>query len=561
MALDPTKHPDWQIAQDAEKSMKTVETLAAELGLEKDELLPYGHYMGKIEQQAVLRRLADRPNGKYVDVTAITPTPLGEGKSTTTIGLVQGLSKRGVKTTAAIRQPSGGPTMGMKGSAAGGGLAQCIPLTPYSLNFTGDIHAITSAHNLAMVALTSRMQHERVGMGWAMDFCCQALRNVIIGIEGDGRRNDGFMMRSRFDITAASEIMSIMSLARDLPDLRKRLSRVVLAFDRAGNPVTTADLEVDGAMMAWLLEASKPNLIQTIEGQPVLVHAGPFGNIALGQSSIIADRVALKLSDIHVTESGFGSEIGYEKFWNVKCHMSGLKPDAAVIVATVRALKMHGGLALDQLGNEDLAALERGLPNLLQHVGNIQDVYSLPVVVAINAFPTDTPAELALVEEKCAELGVNAVLSEHWAKGGAGAIDLAHAVVDACGTPSKMTYSYEIEGTSIEDKLDAVARKIYHADGVDFVENAPAQLKLLKEQGFGDLPVCVAKTQYSFSDDPTKLGAPRDFRISVRNLTVSAGAGFIVALTGDIMTMPGLSKVPSAEKIDVDSDGKITGLF
>ena len=365
MALDPTKHPDWQIAQDAEKSMKTVETLAAELGLEKDELLPYGHYMGKIEQQAVLRRLADRPNGKYVDVTAITPTPLGEGKSTTTIGLVQGLSKRGVKTTAAIRQPSGGPTMGMKGSAAGGGLAQCIPLTPYSLNFTGDIHAITSAHNLAMVALTSRMQHERnyddeklerlsgmrrlnidptrVGMGWAMDFCCQALRNIIIGIEGDGRRNDGFMMRSHFDITAASEIMSIMSLARDLPDLRKRLSRVVLAFDRAGNPVTTADLEVDGAMMAWLLEASKPNLIQTIEGQPVLVHAGPFGNIALGQSSIIADRVALKLSDIHVTESGFGSEIGYEKFWNVKCHMSGLKPDAAVIVATVRALKNHGG--------------------------------------------------------------------------------------------------------------------------------------------------------------------------------------------------------------------------
>ena len=452
MALDPTKHPDWQIAQDAEKSMKTVETLAAELGLEKDELLPYGHYMGKIEQQAVLRRLADRPNGKYVDVTAITPTPLGEGKSTTTIGLVQGLSKRGVKTTAAIRQPSGGPTMGMKGSAAGGGLAQCIPLTPYSLNFTGDIHAITSAHNLAMVALTSRMQHERnyddeklerlsgmrrlnidptrVGMGWAMDFCCQALRNVIIGIEGDGRRNDGFMMRSRFDITAASEIMSIMSLARDLPDLRKRLSRVVLAFDRAGNPVTTADLEVDGAMMAWLLEASKPNLIQTIEGQPVLVHAGPFGNIALGQSSIIADRVALKLSDIHVTESGFGSEIGYEKFWNVKCHMSGLKPDAAVIVATVRALKNHGGAQPPMPGRplpepytrEDVGLVEAGCVNLLRHIGIVRRSGVSPVV-CINAFATDSKNEIAAIRRICEEAGARVALSEHWLKGGDGALE------------------------------------------------------------------------------------------------------------------------------------------
>ena len=438
---------------------------AAELGLEKDELLPYGHYMGKIEQQAVLRRLADRPNGKYVDVTAITPTPLGEGKSTTTIGLVQGLSKRGVKTTAAIRQPSGGPTMGMKGSAAGGGLAQCIPLTPYSLNFTGDIHAITSAHNLAMVALTSRMQHERnyddeklerlsgmrrlnidptrVGMGWAMDFCCQALRNVIIGIEGDGRRNDGFMMRSRFDITAASEIMSIMSLARDLPDLRKRLSRVVLAFDRAGNPVTTADLEVDGAMMAWLLEASKPNLIQTIEGQPVLVHAGPFGNIALGQSSIIADRVALKLSDIHVTESGFGSEIGYEKFWNVKCHMSGLKPDAAVIVATVRALKNHGGAQPPMPGRplpepytrEDVGLVEAGCVNLLRHIGIVRRSGVSPVV-CINAFATDSKNEIAAIRRICEEAGARVALSEHWLKGGDGALELADAVMDACNEPN-----------------------------------------------------------------------------------------------------------------------------
>ena len=355
--------------------------------------------------------------------------------------------------------------------------------------------------------------------------------------------------------------MAIFCLATDIDDLKARLARIVVGYTYDGKPVTAADLKAVGAMAALLKDALKPNLVQTLEHTPALVHGGPFANIAHGCNSVIATTTALKLADYVVTEAGFGADLGAEKFLDLKCRFAGVSPAAVVVVATVRALKMHGGLALDQLGNEDLAALERGLPNLLQHVGNIQDVYSLPVVVAINAFPTDTPAELALVEEKCAELGVNAVLSEHWAKGGAGAIDLAHAVVDACGTPSKMTYSYEIEGTSIEDKLDAVARKIYHADGVDFVENAPAQLKLLKEQGFGDLPVCVAKTQYSFSDDPTKLGAPRDFRISVRNLTVSAGAGFIVALTGDIMTMPGLSKVPSAEKIDVDSDGKITGLF
>ncbi len=364
MTLDPTKNPDWKIAQDAESRMKTVESLAAEMGLEPQELLPYGRHMGKVEQQAVLERLAGRPDGKYVDVTAITPTPLGEGKSTTTIGLVQGLARRGARSSAAIRQPSGGPTMGMKGSAAGGGLSQCIPLTPYSLNFTGDIHAVGAAHNLAMTALTARMQHERnyddatlarlsgmrrlnvdptrVGMGWVMDFCAQALRNVIIGIEGDGRRNDGFMMRSHFDITVASEVMSILSVSRDLRDLRERMGRIVVALDRDGKPVTTADLEVAGAMTAWLVEAVKPNLIQTIEGQPVLVHTGPFGNIALGQSSVIADRVGLKLSDIHVTESGFAAEMGYEKFWNLKCRYSGLTPDAAVIVATVRALKSHG---------------------------------------------------------------------------------------------------------------------------------------------------------------------------------------------------------------------------
>ncbi|SFV72829.1 formate--tetrahydrofolate ligase [Desulfovibrio piger] len=591
MALDPTKHPDWQIAQDAEKSMKTVETLAAELGLEKDELLPYGHYMGKIEQQAVLRRLADRPNGKYVDVTAITPTPLGEGKSTTTIGLVQGLSKRGVKTTAAIRQPSGGPTMGMKGSAAGGGLAQCIPLTPYSLNFTGDIHAITSAHNLAMVALTSRMQHERnyddeklerlsgmrrlnidptrVGMGWAMDFCCQALRNIIIGIEGDGRRNDGFMMRSHFDITAASEIMSIMSLARDLPDLRKRLSRVVLAFDRAGNPVTTADLEVDGAMMAWLLEASKPNLIQTIEGQPVLVHAGPFGNIALGQSSIIADRVALKLSDIHVTESGFGSEIGYEKFWNVKCHMSGLKPDAAVIVATVRALKNHGGAQPPMPGRplpepytrEDVGLVEAGCVNLLRHIGIVRRSGVSPVV-CINAFATDSKNEIAAIRRICEEAGARVALSEHWLKGGDGALELADAVMDACNEPNNFAPLYDWS-MPFEQRIETIAREVYGADGVEFSSLARQRIKELQARPDAEeLGICMVKTQYSLSDNPALKGAPTGWRLHVRDCLFYGGAGLVVPVAGDISLMPGTGSRPAFRNVDVDLEsGQVTGLF
>ena len=380
-------------------------------------------------------------------------------------------------------------------------------------------------------------------------------------MDGLGGEKQGVPREDGFQITVASEIMAIFCLATDIDDLKARLARIVVGYTYDGKPVTAADLKAVGAMAALLKDALKPNLVQTLEHTPALVHGGPFANIAHGCNSVIATTTALKLADYVVTEAGFGADLGAEKFLDLKCRFAGVSPSAVVVVATVRALKMHGGLAKDELGTEDLEALERGLPNLLQHVSNIQDVYSLPVVVAINAFPTDTPAELALVEEKCAELGVNAVLSEHWAKGGAGAIDLAHAVVDACEIPSQMTYSYELEGTSIEDKLDAVARKVYHADGVDFVENAPAQLKVLKEQGFGDLPVCVAKTQYSFSDNPALLGAPRDFRISVRNLTVSAGAGFIVALTGDIMTMPGLSKVPSAEKIDVDSDGKITGLF
>ena len=555
---------DIEIAQACE--MEPIAEVAAQAGIDEKYLEPYGRYMAKVDNISVLRDYADKPDGKLILVTAITPTPAGEGKTTTSVGLVDGMRQIGEDVIVALREPSLGPVFGIKGGAAGGGYAQVVPMENINLHFTGDFHAIGAANNLLAAMLDNHIQQgnelgiDPKSITWkrAVDMNDRQLRHIVDGLGG---AKQGVPREDGFQITVASEIMAIFCLATDIDDLKARLARIVVGYTYDGKPVTAADLKAVGAMAALLKDALKPNLVQTLEHTPALVHGGPFANIAHGCNSVIATTTALKLADYVVTEAGFGADLGAEKFLDLKCRFAGVSPAAVVVVATVRALKMHGGLALDQLGNEDLAALERGLPNLLQHVGNIQDVYSLPVVVAINAFPTDTPAELALVEEKCAELGVNAVLSEHWAKGGAGAIDLAHAVVDACGTPSKMTYSYEIEGTSIEDKLDAVARKIYHADGVDFVENAPAQLKLLKEQGFGDLPVCVAKTQYSFSDDPTKLGAPRDFRISVRNLTVSAGAGFIVALTGDIMTMPGLSKVPSAEKIDVDSDGKITGLF
>ena len=555
---------DIEIAQACE--MEPIAEVAAQAGIDEKYLEPYGRYMAKVDNISVLRDYADKPDGKLILVTAITPTPAGEGKTTTSVGLADGMRQIGEDVIVALREPSLGPVFGIKGGAAGGGYAQVVPMENINLHFTGDFHAIGAANNLLAAMLDNHIQQgnelgiDPKSITWkrAVDMNDRQLRHIVDGLGG---AKQGVPREDGFQITVASEIMAIFCLATDIDDLKARLARIVVGYTYDGKPVTAADLKAVGAMAALLKDALKPNLVQTLEHTPALVHGGPFANIAHGCNSVIATTTALKLADYVVTEAGFGADLGAEKFLDLKCRFAGVSPAAVVVIATVRALKMHGGLALDQLGNEDLAALERGLPNLLQHVGNIQDVYSLPVVVAINAFPTDTPAELALVEEKCAELGVNAVLSEHWAKGGAGAIDLAHAVVDACGTPSKMTYSYEIEGTSIEDKLDAVARKIYHADGVDFVENAPAQLKLLKEQGFGDLPVCVAKTQYSFSDDPTKLGAPRDFRISVRNLTVSAGAGFIVALTGDIMTMPGLSKVPSAEKIDVDSDGKITGLF
>lgn len=589
--LDPKLHADWEIAQEAEKTMKTVYQLGRELGLEESELLPYGHYMGKIDYRAVLRRLGSRPDGKYIDVTAITPTPLGEGKSTTTIGLVQGLGRRGKKTSAAIRQPSGGPTMGMKGSAAGGGLSQCIPLTQYSLGFTGDINAVANAHNLAMVALTSRMQHERnnsderilalskmpklnidptnVNMGWVMDFCCQALRNIIIGIDGVNGRMDGFMMRSRFDIAVGSEVMAILAVSSDLADMRRRMGKIIVAYDRDGKPVTTADLEVAGAMTAWMVEALNPNLIQTIEGQPVFVHAGPFANIALGQSSVIADRLGLKLSDYHVTESGFGADIGYEKFWNLKCHYSGLTPDAAVVVATVRALKSHGGAPTPVPGrplpaeyaSENVGFVEAGCCNLLRHLENVKKSGVSPVV-CINAFVTDTKAEIAKIRELCEAAGARVAVSTHWEHGGEGALELSDAVLDACAekTEFKPLYDWNMP---FKERIDLVAREVYGADGVDF--SAEAESKLANIQARPDaaeLGLCMAKTQYSFSDNPNLKGVPTGWRLKVRDVLIYGGAGFVVPVSGKISLMPGTGSNPAFRRVDVDTEtGKVRGVF
>lgn len=591
MSLDPTKHADWEIAREAEQSMKKIDQLAQEMGLLPDEVLPYGHYMAKIDAPAVLKRQAARPNGKYVNVTAITPTPLGEGKSTTTIGLVQGLGRRQQNVSAAIRQPSGGPTMGVKGSAAGGGLSQCIPLTPYSLGFTGDLNAVCNAHNLAMVALTSRMQHERnyddekleklsgmkrlnidptsVRMGWVMDFCCQALRNVIIGIEGDGRSNDGFMMRSRFDIAVASEVMSILSVCTDLKDMRQRMGKIVMAYDKHGRPVTTADLEVDGAMTAWMVEAIKPSLIQTIEGQPVFVHAGPFANIALGQSSVIADKVGLKLSDYHVTESGFGSDIGFEKFWNLKCHYSGLTPDASVLVATVRALKSHGGAPVPVAGRplpeeyrtENVGLVEAGCVNLLHHINIIRKAGIAPVV-CINAFHADTKEEIATVRRMCEQAGARVALSTHWEHGGAGALELADAVMDACNDKNEFKPLYDWN-KPIEERIADIAMQVYGADGVDFAPKAKKIMAEIQQRDDANaLGICMAKTQYSLSDNPMLKGAPKGWRLYVRDMMLYGGAGLVVPVAGDIMLMPGTGSRPAFRRVDVDTEtGQVTGVF
>ncbi len=587
MKLDPTKMKDWEIAAECEKNMKTVYQLGEELGLEKEELLPYGHYVAKIDYKKVLERLRDRPNGKYIDVTAITPTPLGEGKSTTAIGLIQGLGKRGKKVIGALRQPSGGPTMNIKGSAAGGGLAQIIPLDKFSLGLTGDINAVMNAHNLAMVALTARMQHEanyddetlakrnlrrlnidpkRVEMGWVIDFCAQALRHIVIGLGG---KRDGYPMESKFWIAVASEVMAILAVARDLKDFRERIGKIVVAFDKYGKPITTEDLEVAGAMCAWMVDAINPNMIQTLEGQPVLIHAGPFANIAVGQSSIIADYVGLKLSDYHVTESGFAADIGFEKFWNIKCRLSGLTPDCVVVVATIRALKCHGGAPIPRPGRpipkeyfeENLEWVEKGCENLM-HCVNIVKKSGVTPVVCINAFYTDTQEEIKLVKRICEEHGVRAAISEHWLKGGEGALELADAVVDACEEKSDFRFLYDLD-QPIKDRIEAIAKEVYGADGVIYLPDAEAKIKLIEDDPeLRAMPICMVKTHLSLSDNPNLKGVPKGWQLRVRDVLIFRGSGFIVPVAGDISLMPGTGSDPAFRRIDVDVEtGKVKGIF
>ncbi len=552
---------DIEIAQEAKPLPIT--DIADACGMDGAYIEQYGRYKAKIDNRFL--KETNRPDGKLVLVTAITPTPAGEGKTTTTVGLADGLRRIGRNAVVALREPSLGPVFGIKGGAAGGSYAQVVPMEDINLHFTGDFHAIGAANNLLAAMLDNHIQQgnalgidvKRITWRRCVDMNDRQLRSIVDGLGG---RMQGVPREDGFDITVASEVMAVLCLASDIPDLKARLGRIVVGYTYDDAPVTAADLKAAGAMAALLKDALKPNLVQTLEHTPALIHGGPFANIAHGCNSVTATRMALKLGDYAITEAGFGADLGAEKFLDIKCRMAGLKPDAVVVVATVRALKHHGGAARAELGREDLAALERGLPNLLQHVDNIKNVFGLPCVVAINAFPTDTAAELKLVEEKCRELGVSVALSEVWAKGGAGGTALAEEVVRLCEQPSDFRYSYALGG-SIEEKLETICRRIYHADGVVLTPAAQKQARRLTELGFGELPICMAKTQYSFSDDPSLLGAPRGFTVTVRNLKVSAGAGFLVALTGDIMTMPGLPKVPAAERIDVDENGRISGLF
>ena len=552
---------DIEIAQSI--TPEPIGDIANKVGIDPKYVEQYGTYKAKIDYN-VLDETKGK-NGKFILVTAITPTPAGEGKTTTTVGLADGLTKIGKNVMVALREPSLGPVFGVKGGAAGGGYAQVVPMEDINLHFTGDFHAIGAANNLLAAMLDNHIHQGNAldidtrNITWrrCVDMNDRQLRFVVDGLGG---KSNGTPREDGYDITVASEIMAVFCLATSITNLKERLARIIVAYDRKGKPVTAGQLKAEGAMCALLKDALKPNLVQTLEGTPSFVHGGPFANIAHGCNSIIATRMALHFGDYAVTEAGFGADLGAEKFLDIKCRIAGLKPDAVVIVATVRALKMHGGLAKDKLGKEDLKALEAGLPNLLQHVANITDVYKLPAVVAINAFPTDTKAELDLVEAKCRKLGVNVALSEVWAKGGEGGVALAEEVVRLVEEKNKFTYSYK-DADSIEKKLEAIAKKIYHADGVDLTPLAKDQAEQLTKLGFDKLPICVAKTQYSFSDNPALIGAPKDFRITVRNLKVSAGAGFIVALTGEIMTMPGLPASPAAERIDVDSQGKISGLF
>ena len=587
MNLDPTQLADWQIAEAAETQMRSIETLVEKIGVETDEWIPQGKGIAKLNAQALWKRLQSNPIGKYIDVTAITPTPLGEGKTTTTLGLVEGLAYLGKKSIGAIRQPSGGPTFNIKGSAAGGGRAQCIPLAPFALGLTGDIDAITNAHNLCMVALSARMQHEhnydderlkkigiprldidpsQVQIKWAIDFCAQALRNITIG---QGGKMDGFEMKSGFQISVSSELMAILAIAEDLKDMRERIGRMVVALSRDGREITTADLEVDGAMTALMLNTFNPTLVQTLEGNPVLVHAGPFANIAIGQNSVIADKIGVRLGDYLVTESGFGADIGFEKFWNLKCRYSGLTPDAVVIVATVRALKMHGGgpdvkpgKPLDRAYTEEnVALLQAGCSNLIAHIQTVLKSGSKPVV-CINSFHTDTPAEHALIKQIAEEAGARCAISEHWLKGGEGASELAQQVIDAAEEPNTFAYLYETD-TPIRTRVEKIATEIYGADGVDW--SREAQEKLNRVEADSDnvaLGICMVKTHLSLSHDPMLKGAPKGWRLPIQDLLIYRGAGFLVPVAGDIKLMPGTGSNPGFRRIDVDTDtGKVTGLF
>lgn len=585
--LDPTTMKDWQIAEAAEENMKPLYQLARDLGLAYDELLPIGEKLAKLDYAKITDRLRDAPTGRYIDVTAITPTPLGEGKTTMTIGLVQGLGKLGKRVCGCIRQPSGGPTFNIKGSAAGGGMSQCIPMVPFSIRLTGDIECVTNAHNLAMVALTARMQHERnydderlaniglkrlnidpenIQIKWAIDYCAQALRNITIG---KGGKMDGFEMESGAQISVSSEVMAILSVAKNLRDMRERMAKIVVAYDKNGNEVTTADLEVDGAMTAWMVDALNPNLVQTIEGQPILVHAGPFANIAIGQSSIIADLVATKLCDYVVTESGFAADIGFEKFWNLKCRMSGLKPHAVVIVATIRALKMHGGGPAVKPGKslpseytqENLALLEKGCENLIAHIDIVRKSGIRPIV-CINKFYTDTDAEVSLVRRIAEEYGAEAALSEHWLKGGEGALELAEKVAAVAQGEKAFQYLYDLE-MPLKERIEKIATDIYGAKGVTYSDKALAKIKKIDSTPeMRKLGTCMVKTHLSLSHDPDLKGRPTDWELPIRDVMVYEGAGYVVPIAGDIKLMPGTGSDPAYRRIDVDvKTGKVTGMF
>ena len=587
MAYDATKMKDWQIAEAAEENMPTPEEFRQKLNLEKDEILPYGR-IGKLDFLKIIERLKDKPDGKYIEVTAITPTPLGEGKSTTTCGLIEGLGKRGKNVGGCIRQPSGGPTMNIKGTAAGGGNALLIPLTEFSMGLTGDINDINNAHNLAMVALTARMQHERnyndeqldrltkmrrldidpkrIEMGWIMDFCAQSLRNIIIGLGG---RMDGFLMESKFGISVSSELMAILSIVRDLADLRERLGNITVAFDKQGNPVTTADLEVAGAMTAWMRNTINPTLCATVEYQPLMVHAGPFANIAVGQSSIIADRLGLKMFDYHVTESGFGADIGFEKFWNVKCRYSGLKPHVSVLTTTIRALKMHGGgpkvvagLPLpDEYTRENLGLLEKGVANMVHHI-NIIKTSGIKPVVCINRFHTDTDAEVALVRKAAEAAGARCAAATHWAEGGDGALELADAVIEASEDQNDFNFLYPME-MKLRERVAKIAQVVYGANGVDWAPEAESKAKALEsDTKYDDYTTMMVKTHLSLTHDPAVKGVPQGWTLPIRDVLIYSGAKFLCPCAGAISLMPGTSSDPAFRRIDVDAKtGKVKGVF